>query len=82
MGDEWEKLGAEVACSEIDLSECAHFLWAGLVDILIWKYTVEKSQTEIDWSDLWVRADRISCGGVLLISSGSQGNAIYLLRSI
>ena len=59
------------ACSEIDLSEWAHFLWMGLVDILIWK--VEKSQTWIDLSDLWVCPDRASCGGVLLISSDRAG---------
>ena len=37
---------------------------------------------EIDLSDSSPRADRVSCGEVLLISSGRDGAAIYLLRSM
>ena len=37
---------------------------------------------EIDLSDSSPRADRVSCEEVLLISSGRDGAAIYLLRSM
>ena len=37
---------------------------------------------EIDLSDLSPRADRVSCGEVLVISSGRDAAVSYLLRSM